>query len=189
MKPTLDTRQVLLWTIIKLGTWLQTWQCKKKNIFFQSLHHECCTYYLCPFSFLDYFPKKKGNNHWLLPCWDQAMLLVKDVINVWHLKLFTGWQKHATDQVPITRFIWDGGSTATMKYCCLPPALYRPPIIHTYSMYRTWSYLVTVTADAHKKVVWFDISVDEVLCVYIFNSADHLKIKRRPWLNISSFNI
>lgn len=32
-----------------------------------------------------------------------------------------------------------------------------------------------MTADAHEKVIWFDISVDEVLCVYIFNPADHLK--------------
>lgn len=32
-----------------------------------------------------------------------------------------------------------------------------------------------MTADAHEKVIWFDVSVDEVLCVYIFNPADHLK--------------
>lgn len=32
-----------------------------------------------------------------------------------------------------------------------------------------------MTADAHEKVIWLDISVDEVLCVYIFNPADHLK--------------
>lgn len=35
-----------------------------------------------------------------------------------------------------------------------------------------------MTADAHEKVIWFDISVDEVLCVYIFNPADHLKMKK-----------
>lgn len=32
-----------------------------------------------------------------------------------------------------------------------------------------------MTANAHEKVIWLDISVDEVLCVYIFNPADHLK--------------
>lgn len=41
------------------------------------------------------------------------------------------------------------------------------------------SYLITMTADAHEKVIWFDISVDEVLCVYIFNPADHLKRGKR----------
>lgn len=35
-----------------------------------------------------------------------------------------------------------------------------------------------MTADAHKKVVWFNVSVDEVLCVYILDSADHLMIQR-----------
>lgn len=35
-----------------------------------------------------------------------------------------------------------------------------------------------MAADPHEKVVWFDISVDEVLCVYIFNPADHLKTKK-----------
>lgn len=35
-----------------------------------------------------------------------------------------------------------------------------------------------MTTDAHEEVIWFDISVDEVLGVYIFNSANHLKIKR-----------
>lgn len=42
-----------------------------------------------------------------------------------------------------------------------------------------------MTANAHEKVVWFDVSVDEVLCVYILNSADHLKMKKGPQLNIS----
>lgn len=45
-------------------------------------------------------------------------------------------------------------------------------------LYAVYNYLVTVTADAHEKVIWFDVSVDEVLCVYILNSADHLKMKR-----------
>ena len=36
-------------------------------------------------------------------------------------------------------------------------------------------YLVTVSANAHKKVVWFDISVYKILIVYILNSANHLK--------------
>ena len=39
-------------------------------------------------------------------------------------------------------------------------------------------YLVTVTADAHEEVVWFDVSVDEVLCVHVLNSADHLQIEQ-----------
>lgn len=52
------------------------------------------------------------------------------------------------------------------------------PIMHTYRFQRTCTYLITVTADPHEKVVWFDISVDEVLCVYIFNPADHLKMKK-----------
>lgn len=47
-----------------------------------------------------------------------------------------------------------------------------------------WSYLITMTTNAHEKIIWFDISVDEVLCVYIFNPADHLKMKKTTvkWL-------
>lgn len=61
-------------------------------------------------------------------------------------------------------------------YTCLPLAL--PQTFNkTQYLYITWTYLVTVTADAHEKVIWFDVSVDEVLCVYILNSADHLKMK------------
>lgn len=36
-----------------------------------------------------------------------------------------------------------------------------------------------MTADAHEKVIWFNISVDEVLCVYKFNPADHLKREKK----------
>lgn len=34
-----------------------------------------------------------------------------------------------------------------------------------------------MTTDAHEKVIWFDVSVDEVLCVYILDSADHLETR------------
>lgn len=47
------------------------------------------------------------------------------------------------------------------------------------------AYLITVATDAHEEVIWFDISVDEVLGVYIFNSADHLRIKIGQRSNIS----
>lgn len=46
-----------------------------------------------------------------------------------------------------------------------------------------------MTADAHEKVIWFDVSVDEVLCVYILNSADHLKMEKKPPLNKHSKEI
>lgn len=42
-----------------------------------------------------------------------------------------------------------------------------------------YSYLITMTTNAHKKVVWFDVSVDEILCVYILNSADHLQTEHK----------
>lgn len=41
--------------------------------------------------------------------------------------------------------------------------------------YKYQAYLITVATDAHEEVIWFDISVNEVLGVYIFNSADHLR--------------
>ena len=43
------------------------------------------------------------------------------------------------------------------------------------------AYLVTMTPNAHQEVVWLDISVDEVLCVHILDSANHLlKEKNSP---------
>ena len=40
-------------------------------------------------------------------------------------------------------------------------------------------YLVTVSSDAHEEVIWLNVSVDEVLCVHILDSADHLVIKKK----------
>ena len=40
-------------------------------------------------------------------------------------------------------------------------------------------YLVTVSTDAHEEVIWLYVSVDEVLCVHILDSADHLVIKKK----------
>ena len=39
------------------------------------------------------------------------------------------------------------------------------------------TYLVTMSADAHKEIIWFDITVDEILVVYILNATNHLKKK------------
>ena len=39
-------------------------------------------------------------------------------------------------------------------------------------------YLVTVTSDAHEEVIWLYVSVDEVLCVHILDSTDHLERER-----------
>jgi len=36
--------------------------------------------------------------------------------------------------------------------------------------------LVAVTADSHEKVVGFDITMNEVFIVDVFNTADHLHI-------------
>lgn len=36
------------------------------------------------------------------------------------------------------------------------------------------SNLIAVAPNAHQKIVWLDISMDEVLVVNIFDSVDHL---------------
>jgi len=43
--------------------------------------------------------------------------------------------------------------------------------------------LVTVTADSHEEVVWFNVSVDEVFVVDILDSADHLICKHEDSLH------
>ena len=37
------------------------------------------------------------------------------------------------------------------------------------------AYLIAVPPNAHEEVVWFDVSVNEVLVVYILNTTNHLK--------------
>lgn len=56
-----------------------------------------------------------------------------------------------------------------------PLSCYRDILLNVLTIQEDLSYLITMTANAHEKVIWLDISVDEVLCVYIFNPADHLK--------------
>jgi len=43
--------------------------------------------------------------------------------------------------------------------------------------------LVTVTADSHEEVVWFNVSVDEVFIMDILDSADHLICKHEDSLH------
>jgi len=43
--------------------------------------------------------------------------------------------------------------------------------------------LVTVTADSHEEVVWFNVPVDEVFIVDILDSADHLICKHEDSLH------
>lgn len=38
-------------------------------------------------------------------------------------------------------------------------------------------YLVTAFTDTHEKVIWFNVSMNEILVVEIFNSAYHLERK------------
>ena len=38
-------------------------------------------------------------------------------------------------------------------------------------------YLVTMSADAHKEIIRFDITVDEIFVVYILNTTNHLEKK------------
>lgn len=40
-------------------------------------------------------------------------------------------------------------------------------------------YLVTVFTDAHKKIVRFDVSMNEILVVEIFNATYHLEMKNK----------
>lgn len=37
-----------------------------------------------------------------------------------------------------------------------------------------WTYLITMSANSHQKVVRLDVSMDEVLVVDIFYSTNHL---------------
>ena len=71
----------------------------------------------------------------------------------------------------------------------MPIAPSWPSIMHTYIIFEDLdeTYLITMTADAHEKVIWLNISVDEVLCVYIFNPADHLEKKRENPSNSQKF--
>ncbi len=39
------------------------------------------------------------------------------------------------------------------------------------------AYFITMSADAHKEVVGFDIPVNEVFVVYILNTTNHLQIE------------
>ena len=43
------------------------------------------------------------------------------------------------------------------------------------SCMREAMYLVTMSPDAHEEVVRLDVSVDEVLVVYILNAPNHLQ--------------
>ena len=43
--------------------------------------------------------------------------------------------------------------------------------------------LVAVSADTHEEVVWFDVSVDEVLVVDVLDSADHLVCQHQDCLH------
>lgn len=40
-------------------------------------------------------------------------------------------------------------------------------------------YLVTMSTNSHQEVVWFDISVNKILIVYILNSTNHLNRERK----------
>lgn len=64
---------------------------------------------------------------------------------------------------------------SSCNYASKMLSCYHDILLNALAIQVDWSYLITMTADAHEKVIWFDISVDEVLCVYIFNPADHLK--------------
>ena len=37
-----------------------------------------------------------------------------------------------------------------------------------------WTHLITMSANSHEKVIWFDVPVDEVLIVDILYSSNHL---------------
>lgn len=47
-------------------------------------------------------------------------------------------------------------------------------------------YLVTVTANTHEEVIGFDIAMDEVFRVNIFNSTDHLISQHQHGLHSES---
>ena len=38
-------------------------------------------------------------------------------------------------------------------------------------------YLITMSSNTHKKIFWFDISMNKVLIMYVFNTSNHLKLR------------
>ena len=38
-------------------------------------------------------------------------------------------------------------------------------------------YLITMSSNTHKKIIRFDISVNKVLIMYVFNTSNHLKLR------------
>ena len=47
------------------------------------------------------------------------------------------------------------------------------------SLTRVEAYLVTVSSNPHQKIVWLDVSVNEILVVYILDPTNHLRDKHR----------
>ena len=39
------------------------------------------------------------------------------------------------------------------------------------------TYLITMSSNTHKKIIRFDISVNKVLIMYVFNTSNHLKLR------------